>query len=160
MENNNSNMDFLKSVTQKIVDSQAVMGDEIIKLVVMAESLLKLVDALHKSEAECREELANIKGKLKKLKSNYRDLEACYDMLFDYQLEPVNCENDNNEDDTLQGYVMQEKCVHCGREQYAPNVFNVSTGTARCVWCYRFSEKMTETEYLKALKKLEDDNSK
>lgn len=42
---------------------------------------------------------------------------------------------------------MQEKCIHCGREQYAPAVYPISMGEHPCVWCGKMSEKMTVSEY-------------
>jgi hypothetical protein len=42
---------------------------------------------------------------------------------------------------------MQVYCVHCGEEQYAPNVWGVSHGEKPCCWCGKMSKRMTEKEY-------------
>lgn len=153
MEQLNLDDNFLNEVTDKIVTSQTLVNDEIIKLITRCRSLTLLTEELLISDKSLKEELASYKKKLKRVKAELKDLQACYDMLSDDLLEPVDCGNDNNEDDTLQGYAIQERCVHCGREQYSLNVLDVSIGRARCTWCHKFSEKMSETEYLDALKK-------
>ncbi|MFH1004727.1 MAG: hypothetical protein V1781_04430, partial [Bacteroidota bacterium] len=52
---------------------------------------------------------------------------------------------------------MQERCVFCGREQYAPAVYPISMGEQPCTWCGKISKKMTKFEYLKKLKKINND---
>ena len=52
---------------------------------------------------------------------------------------------------------MQERCIYCLREQYAPAVFAVSQGKHPCVWCGKTPPMLTEKEYLKALHKLTED---
>ena len=42
---------------------------------------------------------------------------------------------------------MQDYCVHCGREQWAPAVREISNGLEACVWCGKKSTPMTEAEY-------------
>jgi len=32
-------------------------------------------------------------------------------------------------------YVMQERCIYCKREQYAPAVHAISHGEHGCAWC-------------------------
>ena len=49
---------------------------------------------------------------------------------------------------------MQSRCVHCGAEQYAMAVSEISRGNSPCVWCGKKSKQMTEREYDETLKKL------
>jgi uncharacterized CHY-type Zn-finger protein len=48
---------------------------------------------------------------------------------------------------------MQIYCVHCGLEQWAPAVWNISHGKETCAWCGKMSKEMTTEEYRKAIKK-------
>lgn len=50
----------------------------------------------------------------------------------------------------MSNVVMQVRCVHCGMDQYAPNVIDVSNGNCPCCWCGKMSSPMTEEEYSKA----------
>lgn len=47
---------------------------------------------------------------------------------------------------------MQERCVHCGQEQYRAAVYDISMGEHPCVWCGKKSKKMTNEEYLKVMR--------
>lgn len=47
---------------------------------------------------------------------------------------------------------LQERCVHCKRQQYGPAVLGVSKGEDPCVWCGRMSKVMTDAEYQIALR--------
>jgi hypothetical protein len=47
---------------------------------------------------------------------------------------------------------MQDRCVHCLREQYMPAVLGISTGEEPCTWCSRKSRQMTIAEYQAALR--------
>jgi len=51
---------------------------------------------------------------------------------------------------------MQERCIYCGREQYAPAVWSISHGEHPCVWCGVTPPKMTEKEYAIKLKKVRE----
>ena len=42
---------------------------------------------------------------------------------------------------------MQFRCVFCWREQYIPDVYEISFGKRACVWCGKMSERMSETAY-------------
>lgn len=42
---------------------------------------------------------------------------------------------------------MQIYCVHCGKEQYLPAVWEISHGKEPCCWCGEMSKEMTEKEY-------------
>jgi len=44
---------------------------------------------------------------------------------------------------------MQERCVHCSKEQYAPAVYSISKGERGCEWCGKKSEPMTQSEWMK-----------
>lgn len=57
----------------------------------------------------------------------------------------------NKEEDVA----MQTRCVHCKREQYAMAVYSISYGESCCAWCGKESKKMTNDEWLTALKKKE-----
>lgn len=53
---------------------------------------------------------------------------------------------------------MQNRCLHCGKEQYAPAVYAISTHGEPCVHCGQKTEVMTVTQYvikLRTLKKNE-----
>lgn len=52
---------------------------------------------------------------------------------------------------TKEQIVMQTRCIHCKREQYAIAVYSISHGKHPCVWCGKMSRKMTEDEYFKLL---------
>lgn len=43
---------------------------------------------------------------------------------------------------------MQVRCIHCGQEQYGPNVHTVSYGEGACAKCGKMSYKMTQSQYL------------
>lgn len=45
---------------------------------------------------------------------------------------------------------LQEHCIYCGREQYAPAVLDISEGKHPCVWCGRIPPVLTEQEYREA----------
>jgi len=51
---------------------------------------------------------------------------------------------------------MQTRCVHCGKEQYAPAVIHVSNGEGQCCWCGEYSTKMTVDEYYAAHRRRKD----
>ena len=55
---------------------------------------------------------------------------------------------------------MQERCIHCFKEQYAPAVYAISKGEAGCSWCGKKSSVMTEGEYRKALEAKSQDKPK
>lgn len=42
---------------------------------------------------------------------------------------------------------MQNRCVWCRREQYAPHILQVSRGEAWCCWCGQMSVPMNVTQY-------------
>lgn len=48
--------------------------------------------------------------------------------------------------------VMQVRCIYCLREQYAPDVWDVSHGEAGCAWCSRVPPVFhDQEEYRRAL---------
>jgi hypothetical protein len=47
---------------------------------------------------------------------------------------------------------MQDRCVHCLREQYMPAVLGISTGDDSCRWCGEKSYQMSVAEYQAALR--------
>ena len=49
-------------------------------------------------------------------------------------------------------YVMQTRCYHCMQEQYALNVYRLSTEGGPCTWCGKPIKPMKEREYQKKLK--------
>ena len=54
----------------------------------------------------------------------------------------------------MQKIAMQEYCVHCGCEQYAMAVFDISHGKHPCWWCGKMPKEMTEKEYYAKLRKI------
>ena len=58
----------------------------------------------------------------------------------------------------MQKIAMQEYCVHCGCEQYALAVRDISHGKHPCCWCGEMSEIMTYDEYYAKLKQLKEAN--
>lgn len=42
---------------------------------------------------------------------------------------------------------MQTRCIHCGLEQYAPAVWELSTKGGSCPWCGERIVTMSEEEY-------------
>lgn len=48
---------------------------------------------------------------------------------------------------------MQQRCVYCGKEQYAMAVCSISHGEHPCVWCGETPPVMTVKEYKLAIKK-------
>ncbi len=50
-------------------------------------------------------------------------------------------------------HVMQTRCVHCGQEQWAFIVWQVSHGERPCRWCGKVAGPMTVPRYLTALEK-------
>lgn len=42
---------------------------------------------------------------------------------------------------------MQHHCLACGKEQWAPAVWAISTGLAGCSWCGVKGERMGQEEY-------------
>jgi len=59
--------------------------------------------------------------------------------------------NDKNKKEEM---ALQTRCVHCGKEQYAMAVLDVSKGEHPCVWCGEYSHKMTIDEYYDELEKV------
>ena len=51
---------------------------------------------------------------------------------------------------------MQILCVHCGREQYVPAVWDISHGKEPCCWCGEMSKPMNTKEYHEAIKKVRE----
>jgi hypothetical protein len=51
----------------------------------------------------------------------------------------------------IKNVAMQERCIHCGREQYGPAVYMISYGKHPCVWCGKMSKQLTEQEYFEKL---------
>jgi hypothetical protein len=50
--------------------------------------------------------------------------------------------------------IMQERCIYCKREQYAPVVYPVSHGEMGCAWCGQVPPVFTdEKEYGEELNK-------
>lgn len=49
---------------------------------------------------------------------------------------------------------MQDICIHCGKEQYAPAVWDISMGISHCVWCGKMSYQMDVKEYSRLINKL------
>lgn len=47
---------------------------------------------------------------------------------------------------------MQERCVHCKCEHYAPAVYAISKGEHPCVWCGKMSKEMSVEEYKESMK--------
>jgi hypothetical protein len=59
-------------------------------------------------------------------------------------------------DDGLDDVVMQTRCIGCKKEQYAPGVFAISHGEARCGVCGLRPPVFTEeAAYLEALNDLD-----
>lgn len=56
----------------------------------------------------------------------------------------------------MQKIAMQEYCVHCGCEQYALAVFDISHGKHPCWWCGKMPKEMTEKEYYAKLRKIRE----
>ena len=46
---------------------------------------------------------------------------------------------------------MQMRCIFCGKEQYAPAVFDISHGKRPCCWCGKTPNQMTVDEYSKVM---------
>lgn len=53
---------------------------------------------------------------------------------------------------TKDNIAMQERCIHCLKEQYSPGVYSVSCGLIPCAWCGKLSNMMTEAEYQEIIK--------
>jgi hypothetical protein len=53
-----------------------------------------------------------------------------------------------------QELAMQEICVHCGREQYKPAVYGISTEQKPFAWCGETSPAMTLFEYKEKIRLL------
>jgi len=49
---------------------------------------------------------------------------------------------------------MQTRCVHCGKEQYAPAVWDISHGRHPCCWCGEMSTEMSDEEWRAKLAEL------
>jgi len=54
---------------------------------------------------------------------------------------------------TDEHFAMQTRCVHCLGTQYALSVYFVSIGEQPCNLCGRYSEKMTEGQYRRAIRR-------
>lgn len=45
--------------------------------------------------------------------------------------------------------VMQTRCIHCKKEQWAMIVYSLSYGKEVCTWCNKGSKKLSRAEYWK-----------
>ena len=54
---------------------------------------------------------------------------------------------------------MQERCIYCGKEQYAMAVYSISYGKSECVWCGKIPPILTVEEYNKEIKKQQNKES-
>jgi uncharacterized CHY-type Zn-finger protein len=55
---------------------------------------------------------------------------------------------------------MQTRCVHCGREQYALAVWDISHGQHPCCFCGEMSEEMSVEEYNKKIREMRKNENK
>ncbi len=51
----------------------------------------------------------------------------------------------------MEKIAMQMRCIFCGKEQYAPAVFDISHGKRPCCWCGKTPNQMTVDEYSKVM---------